>query len=308
MLGLIQSWAEAFQGQPELQGVSVAINELRGKGFDFPKSSDEPKVPIHTPSRSTGLSCELSSSPPSKMSTSPKTTMDMPQPIPPANRQPNVAYPIDLNFEQMNKLKVDLDIVQENMKLLSQMLTELKPGSECKDDIDLLVELFKTCQSMQKRIVDLIEQVANEEVTNELLRINDELNNLFMRYDRYMKKRNHSCEQMGQDISMMPSTSDIGLMPSSSTSEPKPQTNVASLIDFTDDEPDGLAGNLKNLEISQPSTSVGKSTLDKKPAGDEFDMFAQSRSTTNQTTKDLLDLDPVPSSEVRASVSYIFTS
>src|SRR5699024_10222339 len=52
VLSLIQSWAEAFHGQPELQGVSVLSNELRSKGIEFPKSTVEPKVPIHTPQRS----------------------------------------------------------------------------------------------------------------------------------------------------------------------------------------------------------------------------------------------------------------
>lgn len=42
---------------------------------------------------------------------------------------------------------------------------------------------------MQQRLVELIEQLSNDEITAELLRINDDLNNLFLRYGRWEKNR-----------------------------------------------------------------------------------------------------------------------
>lgn len=42
---------------------------------------------------------------------------------------------------------------------------------------------------MQTRIVDLISKLSNDEITAELLRINDEMNNLFLRYSRFEKNR-----------------------------------------------------------------------------------------------------------------------
>lgn len=48
---------------------------------------------------------------------------------------------------------------------------------------------FITCSEMQSRIVDLIGRVTHDEITAELLRLNDELNNLFLRYQRYEKNR-----------------------------------------------------------------------------------------------------------------------
>lgn len=213
-------------------------------------------------------------------------------------------YPIHLSPEQLNKLKNELEVVQGNMKVLSEMLTEMKPGEEHRDDWELLIELYGTCQSMQKRIVELIEKVANEEVTNELLRINDELNNLFMRFERYQKKRG----TVGGGI---PLQHDMTMIASTSTSSPAPVPGtsalpknlgtalstaapIPSLIDFTDDEPDALVGDVKNLQVSpHPATQTA-------PSADEFDMFAQLRSNPSTSTvpstsaaSDLLSLDPV---------------
>lgn len=42
---------------------------------------------------------------------------------------------------------------------------------------------------MQNRIVELIGRVTHDEITAELLRLNDELNNIFLRYQRYEKNR-----------------------------------------------------------------------------------------------------------------------
>lgn len=99
------------------------------------------------------------------------------------------AAPVAASPEQYAKLQSELDIVTMNMTVLGEMLTELRPGQEDPDDYKLLTELTQTCQEMQARIVELIGRINHDEITAELLRLNDELNNLFLRHQRYEKNR-----------------------------------------------------------------------------------------------------------------------
>jgi len=69
------------------------------------------------------------------------------------------------------------------------MLNQLNPGEEEAAEYALLKDLNSVCRQMQSRLVELIEQVSSEEITCELLRVNDELNQVFVRYDRYERIR-----------------------------------------------------------------------------------------------------------------------
>lgn len=92
-----------------------------------------------------------------------------------------VAAQQNLSAEQLAKLRSELDVVQTNMTVLGAMLSEITPGQEHPSDLTLLQELHATCRAMQRRLVDLIGKVAHDQMTAELLRINDEMNNLFLR-------------------------------------------------------------------------------------------------------------------------------
>ena len=53
VLALIQSWADAFQHIPELQGVTQVYQELKSKGIEFPMTDRDTLAPIVTPQRVT---------------------------------------------------------------------------------------------------------------------------------------------------------------------------------------------------------------------------------------------------------------
>ena len=61
------------------------------------------------------------------------------QPLQQQQQQPPPnAGPVVLAPEQLSKLKNELDIVQQNIKVFSEMLTELNPAQEHQSDLDLL--------------------------------------------------------------------------------------------------------------------------------------------------------------------------
>lgn len=45
-------------------------------------------------------------------------------------------------------------------------------------------QLYSVCKSMQTRVVELIPQLVDEGFIEELLVVNDDLNNAFIRYER----------------------------------------------------------------------------------------------------------------------------
>ena len=47
----LQTWADAFQGSPELKEVGKVYMELKSKGIEFPMTDLDHMAPIHTPAR-----------------------------------------------------------------------------------------------------------------------------------------------------------------------------------------------------------------------------------------------------------------
>ena len=101
-----------------------------------------------------------------------------------------------LDEQLIVKLRSELDVVQGNMRVLAEMLAHLTSPEESAEnrqpepaDLGLLQQLYATCKAMQERVVELIGRLVDDEMTAELLRINDELNNLFLRYSRYTKNK-----------------------------------------------------------------------------------------------------------------------
>ncbi|XP_012670067.2 TOM1-like protein 2 isoform X2 [Clupea harengus] len=310
VLALVQAWADAFRSSPDLTGVVHVYEELKRKGIEFPMSEMESLSPIHTPVRP--LTAPEGDQLLQKYSSPPQPK---PQPVtgtappfsapPPAQSAPQippnlaVAGPINPNAEQICRLRSELDIVRGNIKVMSEMLTEMVPGQEDPSDHELLQELNRTCRAMQQRIVELISRVANEEVTEELLHVNDDLNNIFLRYERYERFRSGRSAQGINNGVLSEATEDnlIDLGPGSpavvtpmvSATPPSslpssipaslpaslPTSLPASVAPVRSASPASLASKLATLDVGGDSVSGTLSALIQPQ--DDFDMFAQTR-------------------------------
>uniref|UniRef100_A0A8C2PY83 Target of myb1 like 2 membrane trafficking protein n=1 Tax=Cyprinus carpio TaxID=7962 RepID=A0A8C2PY83_CYPCA len=264
VLALVQAWADAFRSSPDLTGVVHVYEEMKRKGIEFPQSDLETLSPIHTPQQ-VGPQLHPASAPPF----SAPVTHTSPQ-------MPNlhISGPINPSPEQICKLRSELDIVRGNTKVMSEMLTEMVPGQEDPSDHELLQELNRTCRAMQQRIVELISRVSNEEVTEELLHVNDDLNNIFLRYERYERFRSGRTAQGINNGVLNEATEDnlIDLGPGSPA--------VVSPRIIRSASPATLSSRLAGLDVGSDSVSGTLSSLTTGQTQDDFEMFAQTRTGT----------------------------
>uniref|UniRef100_A0A8D3ATP1 Target of myb1 like 2 membrane trafficking protein n=1 Tax=Scophthalmus maximus TaxID=52904 RepID=A0A8D3ATP1_SCOMX len=264
VLSLIQAWADAFRSSPDLTGVVHIYEELKRKGIEFPMADLDALSPIHTPQRGTP---EVDPAMINRLQAFTTTQSDAPQNICcAADTGPVLHDPFDPLCFQIARLRSELDIVRGNIKVMSEMLTEMAPGQEEASDLELLQELNRTCRAMQQRVVELISRVSNEEVTEDLLHVNDDLNNIFLRYERYERYRSGRASHNGM---LNEATEDnlIDLGPGSPAvvtpriTSTSPSTAIAGL----DVGSDSVTGTLSSLS--------GRNR-------DDFDMFAQTRSSS----------------------------
>ncbi|OAD51972.1 TOM1-like protein 2 [Eufriesea mexicana] len=278
VLNLIQTWADTFRHQPHTQGVVQIYQELKVKGIQFPMTDLDAMAPIITPERSVPESEQNVTVPTVEQHTVTPVTPQVQQPQSQSSGQVTL-----LNEQQIAKLQSELDVVQGNMRVLSEMLAYFTSSDQNSSqqpdtaDLELLTELHSTCKAMQERVVDLIGKLAHDEMTAELLRINDELNNLFLRYSRYTKNKAVAASTILAQTIGHPQNIDAA------SSLNKQEAD--SLIDLSD-ETDTLEKKITEIDIAD---NVDKSRIDKKEKkegdSDEFDMFAQSRNTSYETTK-----------------------
>uniref|UniRef100_A0A672H2T4 Target of myb1 like 2 membrane trafficking protein n=1 Tax=Salarias fasciatus TaxID=181472 RepID=A0A672H2T4_SALFA len=188
------------------------------------------------------------------------------------------------------RLRSELDVVRGNTKVMSEMLTEMVPGQEDASDYELLQELNRTCRAMQQRIMELISCVSNEAVTEELLHANDDLNNIFLRYDRYERFRSgRSSAQSVNNGVLSEATEDnlidlgpgspavVSNMPNAAPSSLPPGLTAPA---GRPSSPGSLASRLAGLDVGGDSVSSTLSSLSSckpPPTQDDFDVFAQTR-------------------------------
>ncbi|XP_053550534.1 TOM1-like protein 2 isoform X3 [Bombina bombina] len=278
VMALIQAWADAFRSSPDLTGVVHIYEELKRKGIEFPMADLDALSPIHTPQRSTpevdpATNMHTAQTQNKVNSISSSSSSSIPPPYEVSEGPPTVVGgPITANAEQIGRLRSELDIVRGNTKVMSEMLTEMKPGQEAASDHELLQDLNRTCRAMQQRIVELISRVSNEEVTEELLHVNDDLNNVFLRYERFERYRSGRAAQNSNGV-LNDLTEDnlIDLGPGSPAVVSPMVGNTAHST---------LPSQLGVLDAGTNSLSAPVSSIPPINPRDDFDMFAHTRSNT----------------------------
>uniref|UniRef100_A0A8D1TJ79 Target of myb1 like 2 membrane trafficking protein n=1 Tax=Sus scrofa TaxID=9823 RepID=A0A8D1TJ79_PIG len=289
VLALIQAWADAFRSSPDLTGVVHTYEELKRKGVEFPTADLDALSPIHTPQRSVPEVDPAATVP--RPQAQPKTSSS-PYSAPPASYSApqapalSATGPITANSEQIARLRSELAVVRGNTKVLSEMLTEMVPGQEAASDLELLQELHRTCRAMQQRVVELVSRVSNEEVTEELLRVNDDLNNVFLRYERFERYRSGRSVQNASNGVLSDVTEDnlIDLGPGSPAVVSPTVGGVAP--------PSSLSSQLAGLDLGTESVSGALSSLQQCDPQDSFDMFAQTRGSNSEPRKTATLEDP----------------
>ncbi|XP_010004077.1 PREDICTED: target of Myb protein 1 isoform X2 [Chaetura pelagica] len=197
---------------------------------------------------------------------SPQQTESILHPVTlPAGRGTSSDTPITPTPEQIGKLRSELEVVNGNMKVMSEMLTELVPSQAEPSDLELLQELNRTCRAMQLRVLELIPRVLHEQLTEELLLVNDNLNNMFLRYERFERLRT------GQPVKA-PNEADnslIDLGPSSPSAVRQAEVT------------NNLSSQLAGMNLGSNSVSAGLHSLDTSgKLEEEFDMFALTRGSS----------------------------
>ncbi|XP_077975862.1 TOM1-like protein 2 [Styela clava] len=220
ILGMIQEWAETFKNTAAMRGVVEVYEELKEKGWEFPQQDKTAAAPILTPKRSVPQPAQQPQVVYGGVPGTIPIPGQQPQRLPPGAR-PSTG-PITPSQEQITKLRSELQIVLGNIQVFSEMLTELVPGQTEPADLELLQELNRTCRAMHQRVVELIERVANEELTAELLKVNDDLNNVFLRYERFEKYRTSQSTAPKQEHT--PSPVPTSMAPPSVTPYPLPHS------------------------------------------------------------------------------------
>ncbi|KFQ27663.1 Target of Myb protein 1, partial [Merops nubicus] len=265
VLTLIQSWADAFRSSPDLTGVVAVYEDLRRKGLEFPMTDLDMLSPIHTPQR-TVYSSNSQSGQNSPAVSSPQQVESILHPVTlPAGRGTSSDAPITPTPEQVGKLRSELEVVNGNMKVMSEMLTELVPSQAEPSDLELLQELNRTCRAMQQRVLELIPRVLHEQLTEELLLINDNLNNVFLRHERFERLRTGQPVKAPNEAEN--SLIDLGPGTTPAVRQPEVTNNLSSQ----------LAG----MNLGSGSVSAGPRSLDTSGRlEEEFDMFALTRGSS----------------------------
>ena len=253
---LIQSWADTYRGKEDMGVAAEIYDQLKTSGVEFPAVNLDDMVPVRTPpSRQTSVPSTQQTQQNLPFSQPSASYPRQPQPVQqPRHPQPSFPFqpqqrpyapqqqaassaPRALTSDQLAKILSEADVVETNIQVLSDLMLNSVPGQDKQEDIDFMQNLKDTIQKMQTRVMDLLNLPNTEEITARLLQLNDNINNVFTRHERFVRQTqaasNPSSSQRPIHIPEEP-TSDTGISyPTLSASSPDPQVDNTPDPQFT---------------------------------------------------------------------------
>jgi len=239
VLLMVQSWAHAFSPDPDLRGVAEIYMELKRKGVIFPDPSDDDLLLVESNQSSPNSQTDsLSSSHSSPI----RNQIPIHAPVPSKHTepiQPKQAAKLSasgrLTEGQVRKLQRDIEVTLRNMNIFSELLTDIQLGENHPCDKTLLVQISETCKEMKNRVLELIGIVHHRTLTAELLEINDNMNNLFLRYERYLNNKAPEAKP-NPDAALSPSSIHLEVAPETAAVGRPASNEISSLSNPNDFE------------------------------------------------------------------------
>jgi len=209
VLSLLQSWAHAFSHDPKLQGAAEIYMDLKKKGIQFPIPSDEDLLLVQsmqqkpvTPKKSPSSSTLNRDTKPPQSQKSANSNSPTHQNLHQRNtvKEKRTTGRRKLSSGQLNKLNRDIQITQRHLEVFSELLSEIIPGQEHPEDVEMLSRVATNSQEMQVRVMELVSQVVDHpDLTMVLLEINDRMNSEMARHQRYLAKRANITKSQKKD-------------------------------------------------------------------------------------------------------------
>lgn len=101
----------------------------------------------------------------------------------------------DKRAELKSKRISELESVQNNVRLLNEMLDSYKPNQSSVDELDLIKELHQSCERLRPNLMKLAtETQQNEEILGNILQAIDELGAVFSKFNAVIIKGNSTVE------------------------------------------------------------------------------------------------------------------
>ncbi|KAK9892889.1 hypothetical protein WA026_022570 [Henosepilachna vigintioctopunctata] len=178
----------------------------------------------------------------------------------------------------------ELEAAQNNIRLLNEMLDSYIAETTSKDEMDLIKELYQSCERLRTTLAKLASETAqNEDLLGDIIQVNDELSQVFSKYRAIIiggRTLSDMTPQKSDDADLSLLTFDVMSLGNDSTS-----TNIGVKDTKTDMTPtiDVLcdlfnASSNTSAEVLKPvqlMTELTEKTENKLKAFDDLDILGQ---------------------------------